>query len=116
LADLVLQASDATTIALVEKIEDLDLGVQVFPLSLLELREQGCPKIGRHRIGLALFAPELGHRLPLGIAAGRWLWLGAGMLGAFTVLAAMTANAFWTMSNVCWTVSTICFCGKPDFR
>jgi hypothetical protein len=39
LADLLLQASNATTIALVEKIEDLDLGVHVFPLRLLELRE-----------------------------------------------------------------------------
>ncbi|HEX7856171.1 MAG TPA: DoxX family protein [Sphingobium sp.] len=27
----------------------------------------------------------------------RWRWLGAGMLGVFTGLAALTANAFWTM-------------------
>jgi len=34
---------------------------------------------------------------PLLILAGRWIWLGAGMLGVFTLLAAFTANAFWTM-------------------
>jgi uncharacterized membrane protein YphA (DoxX/SURF4 family) len=31
------------------------------------------------------------------ILSGRLLWLGAGMLGVFTLLAAFTANAFWTM-------------------
>lgn len=31
------------------------------------------------------------------ILAGRWVWLGAGMLGVFTILAAITANNFWTM-------------------
>ncbi len=34
---------------------------------------------------------------PLLILTGRWVWLGAGMLGVFTVLAAVTANNFWTM-------------------
>lgn len=34
---------------------------------------------------------------PLLILTGRWIWLGAGMLGVFTLLAAFTANAFWTM-------------------
>lgn len=34
---------------------------------------------------------------PLLILAGRLVWLGAGMLGVFTLLAAITANAFWTM-------------------
>ncbi|MET0365683.1 MAG: DoxX family protein [Sphingobium sp.] len=27
----------------------------------------------------------------------RWRWLGAGMLGVFTFLAALVANAFWAM-------------------
>lgn len=27
----------------------------------------------------------------------RWVWLGAGILGVFTGLAALIANAFWTM-------------------
>jgi uncharacterized membrane protein YphA (DoxX/SURF4 family) len=31
------------------------------------------------------------------VVSGRWLWLGAGMLGVFTGLAALKANAFWTM-------------------
>ena|ERR1700754_1826821 len=34
---------------------------------------------------------------PLLILSGRFVWLGAGMLGAFTALAAFTANAFWMM-------------------
>ena len=34
---------------------------------------------------------------PLLILFGRCVWLGAGMLGIFTVLAAVTANAFWSM-------------------
>ncbi|MEG3175386.1 DoxX family protein [Sphingomonas sp. RB3P16] len=31
------------------------------------------------------------------ILSGRCVWLGAGMLGIFTLLAAITANAFWGM-------------------
>ncbi|CDO34938.1 DoxX family protein [Novosphingobium sp. KN65.2] len=31
------------------------------------------------------------------ILSGRLVWLGAGMLGVFTILAAITANAFWSM-------------------
>jgi len=34
---------------------------------------------------------------PLLILSGRLIWLGAGMLGVFTLLAAFTANAFWSM-------------------
>lgn len=34
---------------------------------------------------------------PLLILSGRLVWLGAGMLGVFTLLAAIKANAFWTM-------------------
>ncbi|MDE1172885.1 MAG: DoxX family protein [Parvibaculaceae bacterium] len=36
---------------------------------------------------------------PILILWGRFLWLGAGMLGVFTLLAAITANAFWTMEG-----------------
>ena len=36
---------------------------------------------------------------PLLILTGRLVWLGAGMLGVFTLLAAFTANAFWTMEG-----------------
>lgn len=35
---------------------------------------------------------------PLLILTRRWLWLGAGMLGVFTLLAAVKANAFWAMA------------------
>ena len=34
---------------------------------------------------------------PILILSGRLVWLGAGMRGVFTLLAAITANAFWTM-------------------
>jgi uncharacterized membrane protein YphA (DoxX/SURF4 family) len=34
---------------------------------------------------------------PILILSGRFVWLGAGMLGVFTLLAAITANAFWAM-------------------
>lgn len=34
---------------------------------------------------------------PLLILSGRFVWLGAGMVGVFTLLAAITANAFWAM-------------------
>jgi len=34
---------------------------------------------------------------PLLILSGRLVWLGAGMLGVFTLFAAVTANAFWAM-------------------
>jgi uncharacterized membrane protein YphA (DoxX/SURF4 family) len=34
---------------------------------------------------------------PVLILSGRLIWLGTGMLAVFTILAAFTANAFWTM-------------------
>jgi uncharacterized membrane protein YphA (DoxX/SURF4 family) len=33
------------------------------------------------------------------VMSRRWVWLGAGMLGVFTGLAAITANAFWAMPD-----------------
>lgn len=44
-------------------------------------------------IGVELAGPAL-------ILIGRFMWLGAGMLGIFTLFAAVTANAFWTMRGV----------------
>jgi uncharacterized membrane protein YphA (DoxX/SURF4 family) len=29
------------------------------------------------------------------VLIGRWVWLGAGMLGVFTAIGALTAHAFW---------------------
>jgi uncharacterized membrane protein YphA (DoxX/SURF4 family) len=29
----------------------------------------------------------------------RWVWLGAGMLGVFTAIGAVTAHAFWKVSG-----------------
>jgi len=36
---------------------------------------------------------------PLLIISGRYVWLGAGALGAFTALAAVLAHGFWTMQG-----------------
>ncbi|HEY1928089.1 MAG TPA: DoxX family protein [Caulobacteraceae bacterium] len=36
---------------------------------------------------------------PALIIAGRWVWLGAGMLGVFTALAALVANNFWALQG-----------------
>lgn len=33
------------------------------------------------------------------ILSGRWVWLGAGMLGVFTALGAVLAHPFWTMQG-----------------
>ncbi len=41
-------------------------------------------------IAVELIGPAL-------ILSGRMVWLGAGMLGVFTALAAIMANAFWTL-------------------
>lgn len=46
--------------------------------------------------GLTIAVELIGPAL---ILSGRLVWLGAGMLGVFTLLAAFTANAFWTMAG-----------------
>jgi uncharacterized membrane protein YphA (DoxX/SURF4 family) len=46
--------------------------------------------------GLTIAVEVIG---PLLILIGRLVWLGAGMLGVFTLLAAFVANAFWTMQG-----------------
>jgi uncharacterized membrane protein YphA (DoxX/SURF4 family) len=33
------------------------------------------------------------------VLIGRWVWLGAGMLGVFTAIGAVTAHAFWKVSG-----------------
>lgn len=44
--------------------------------------------------GLTILVELLGSAL---LMSRRWVWLGAGMLGVFTGLAAIIANAFWTL-------------------
>ena len=46
--------------------------------------------------GLTIVVELLGSAL---VMTPRWAWLGAGMLGVFTGLAAITANAFWVMPD-----------------
>lgn len=53
-------------------------------------------------IGIEIIGPVL-------ILANRLVWLGAGMLGVFTVLATIKANAFWTMSGADRFVATNAF-------
>jgi uncharacterized membrane protein YphA (DoxX/SURF4 family) len=45
---------------------------------------------------LSIFVELTGSVLVL---IGRWVWLGAGMLGAFTAIGAVTAHAFWKVSG-----------------
>jgi uncharacterized membrane protein YphA (DoxX/SURF4 family) len=33
------------------------------------------------------------------VLIGRWVWLGAGMLGVFTAIGTVTAHAFWKVSG-----------------
>lgn len=46
---------------------------------------------------------------PILILIGRWVWLGAGMLGVFTCFAAVTANTFWTMEGQARFMATNAF-------
>jgi uncharacterized membrane protein YphA (DoxX/SURF4 family) len=46
---------------------------------------------------------------PLLILAGRYVWLGAGMLAVFTALAALVANDFWTMHGEARFMATNAF-------
>jgi uncharacterized membrane protein YphA (DoxX/SURF4 family) len=45
---------------------------------------------------LSIFVELGGSALVL---IGRWVWLGAGMLGVFTAIGAVTAHAFWKVSG-----------------
>ncbi|MGA3306346.1 MAG: DoxX family protein [Stellaceae bacterium] len=45
---------------------------------------------------LSIFVELTGSVLVL---IGRWVWLGAGMLGAFTAIGAVTTHAFWKVSG-----------------
>jgi uncharacterized membrane protein YphA (DoxX/SURF4 family) len=45
---------------------------------------------------LSIFVELAGSVLVL---IGRWVWLGAGMLGVFTAIGAVTAHAFWKVAG-----------------
>jgi uncharacterized membrane protein YphA (DoxX/SURF4 family) len=45
---------------------------------------------------LTIFVELAGSALVL---IGGWVWLGAGMLGVFTAIGAVTAHAFWKVSG-----------------
>jgi uncharacterized membrane protein YphA (DoxX/SURF4 family) len=45
---------------------------------------------------LSIFVELIGSMLVL---INRWVWLGAGMLGVFTAIGAVTAHAFWKVSG-----------------
>ncbi|MFZ5749216.1 MAG: DoxX family protein [Pseudomonadota bacterium] len=43
------------------------------------------------------------------VLSGRLVWLGAGMLGVFTIAAALVANTFWTMAGAARFAATNAF-------
>jgi uncharacterized membrane protein YphA (DoxX/SURF4 family) len=43
------------------------------------------------------------------VLIGHWVWLGAGMLGVFTAMGAVTAHAFWKVSGAKRTEATATF-------
>jgi uncharacterized membrane protein YphA (DoxX/SURF4 family) len=53
-------------------------------------------------IAVELIGPAL-------VISGRWVWLGAGMLGVFTGLAALLANNFWALQGQARFVATNAF-------
>lgn len=46
--------------------------------------------------GLTIAVELVGSLL---VISGHWIWLGAGMLGAFTTLGAVVAHPFWTLQG-----------------
>src|SRR5580658_7592431 len=60
-----------------------------------EMAEAGMPAPAAMAL-LSIFVELTGSVLVL---IGRLVWLGAGMLGAFTAIGAVTAHAFWKVSG-----------------
>ncbi|MBS1183027.1 MAG: DoxX family protein [Proteobacteria bacterium] len=66
-----------------------------FPATVAEMRHFGLEPAAP--IAVAVIAVQLvGSAL---VISGRHVWLGAGMLGVFTVLTIPIAHAFWTMDG-----------------
>jgi uncharacterized membrane protein YphA (DoxX/SURF4 family) len=72
----------------VGKIADFRGGVS-------EMAQAGMPAPAAMTV-LSIFVELTGSVLVL---TGRWVWLGAGMLGVFTATGAVTAHAFWRESG-----------------
>jgi uncharacterized membrane protein YphA (DoxX/SURF4 family) len=66
-----------------------------FPGGVAEMAEAGMPAPAAMAL-LSIFVELIGSTLVL---IGRWVWLGAGMLGVFTAIGAVTAHAFWKVSG-----------------
>jgi uncharacterized membrane protein YphA (DoxX/SURF4 family) len=81
-----LALSSAYLLGAITKLAD-------FPGAIAEQAHFGMPMPALFAV-LTIAVELIGPAL---ILSGRLVWLGAGMLGVFTVLAAITANAFWTM-------------------
>jgi uncharacterized membrane protein YphA (DoxX/SURF4 family) len=62
---------------------------------VVEMREAGMPAPQVMAV-VGIFVELGGSAL---ILSGRWVWLGAGMLGVFTAIGAVTAHAFWKLSG-----------------
>jgi uncharacterized membrane protein YphA (DoxX/SURF4 family) len=62
-----------------------------FSGGVAEMAQAGMPAPAAMAL-LSIFVELIGSLLVL---IGRWVWLGAGMLGAFTAIGAVTAHAFW---------------------
>ena len=63
--------------------------------AIAEMAQAGMPAPAAMTL-LSIFVELTGSVLVL---IGRWVWLGAGMLGAFTAIGAVTAHAFWKVSG-----------------
>ena len=66
-----------------------------FRSAVTEMREAGMPAPAAMSV-LSIVVELTGSVLVL---LGRWVWLGAGMLGIFTAIGALTAHAFWRLSG-----------------
>jgi uncharacterized membrane protein YphA (DoxX/SURF4 family) len=66
-----------------------------FSGGVAEMVEAGMPA----PIAMALLSVFVELTGSLLILIGRWVWLGAGMLGVFTAIGAVTAHAFWKVSG-----------------
>jgi uncharacterized membrane protein YphA (DoxX/SURF4 family) len=60
-----------------------------------EMVEAGMPAPAAMAL-LSIFVELIGSGLVL---IDRWVWLGAGILGVFTAIGAVTAHAFWKASG-----------------